>query len=552
MPPIEESRPPSESVKETSNATFVQIITACMVGGAVLSFFSRILVVYYFGAGTVVDSYYAAYTTVTIFTEILQTGLFGILLLPVFVRYRSQGEIALAWRVASNLFNLVALGSLCLLALAFLFGESLVGWVVAGFDASGRKLTTSLFFLMLPLVTLAVLNGLATAVLHAFRRFALPAASNLMVPLFMIGALLLLVDRIGIYTLPLGMVLGAALQFALLYMGLRRLGMEHRWRIEPRQPDVRKIAIQAAPFMLAAVFVQMRVGYITNLVSHLQEGSLTALSLSAMMVFRLQDLATYGLLVVAYPLLAEQVVAGSFDAVAATLNRYFRMFAFLLFPAAVLTTVCRTPVIQLIFERGAFDPVATQLTAGALGFFAFFPFFQAGILLLRRALYSLQQTGIIVVLVLLFQGVYVGLASLLVKVMAHEGIALTLTVTTALFFAVHALYLHRRVVPLRHSLFDPGIAKMGLAALFAGALAYAVLWGTGDLAVGSELTGRLFRVVLPAGLGLIGYGTLTYLMRLPEFGRFLSLTRRWFPLEGRGEVAPAVTAPDIPKQPVVE
>ena len=61
-------------------------------------------------------------------------------------------------------------------------------------------------------------------------------------------------------------------------------------------------------------------------------------------------------------------------------------------PASVGLMVLSRPIVRLVFERGAFDQVASAMTAAALFFYAVGLVGQASAILLTRGFYALQDT----------------------------------------------------------------------------------------------------------------------------------------------------------------
>jgi putative peptidoglycan lipid II flippase len=128
--------------------------------------------------------------------------------------------------------------------------------------------------------------------------------------------------------------------------------------------------LRALPVAFGAGVYQVNVMAGTVLASLLPVGSVSYLFYAD----RLNQLP-YGIIGVAVstallPLLSRQVRAGEVDAALASQNRALEFAFFFMLPAAASLIVLATPIIDVLFRRGAFGPVEVEETAHALVAFA--------------------------------------------------------------------------------------------------------------------------------------------------------------------------------------
>ncbi len=130
---------------------------------------------------------------------------------------------------------------------------------------------------------------------------------------------------------------------------------------------------------------------------------------------------------------------------ARTLQMGVKMILVLIVPAAVGLAVLREPVIQLLFQRGAFDPNATALTA--LAFLGYSPgiAFAAVDQILIFAFYARKDTRTPVLVGVMAIFVYLAVALALIRPLGMLGLVLANAVQTT-SHAVVLLWLLNRVV----------------------------------------------------------------------------------------------------------
>src|SRR3989344_1461929 len=102
-----------------------------------------------FGAGTVIDAYFAAFRLPDFIYNLLILGTFSVAFIPVFSEYLLKDR-KLADRLASSIINLTMLLVLGLTLLAYIFIDPVVHSIAPGFGVEAFELTklfTKIFLL---------------------------------------------------------------------------------------------------------------------------------------------------------------------------------------------------------------------------------------------------------------------------------------------------------------------------------------------------------------------------------------------------------------------
>src|SRR5205809_7130062 len=97
---------------------------------------------------------------------------------------------------------------------------------------------------------------------------------------------------------------------------------------------------------------------------------------------------------VLFPALARFAARADTDGFRRTVGVGVRQIGFLLIPAGVVSAVLAEPIIRLIYQRGGFTPETTPHVAGALAAFPLGLVFIGWMLILSRALFSLQPNWV--------------------------------------------------------------------------------------------------------------------------------------------------------------
>ena len=332
----------------------------------VIGFVRDVMMAATLGTGPVAEAFYAAFALPNMFRAFFAEGAFNTAFVPMFARRLQGGEDAGGF--ARDAFSGLAAILFALTLIANLVMPWLVLAMYSGFAGDQRfDLAvgfTRVTFVYLPLIALA---ALLAGVLNAAGRLAVPAAAPVLLNVVLIGAMVA-ADAMG---WPVGQTLACAVpvagvvQFALVWWAAARAGFAIRPRWPRLSPEMRELAVVAAPAFLAAGVVQVNLLVGRQVASH-YEGAVAWLY-NADRLYQL-PLAVVGIAVgvVLLPDLARRLRAGDEEGGRHSFSRAAEFALALTLPAAVALVVIALPLVSVLFERGRFGPADSAATAQAL------------------------------------------------------------------------------------------------------------------------------------------------------------------------------------------
>jgi putative peptidoglycan lipid II flippase len=246
--------------------------------------------------------------------------------------------------------------------------------IAPGFSAEPGKfdLVVTLTRITFPYLLFISLTALQGGLLNAVDRFAAPAATPILLNLFLIGGLLLMTHFHWQDGEVLAWALSAAglAQFLWLMVSCAHAGVRLRVRRPRLTPRVKQVLKIMGPGVLGAGVTQLNLLISTALASLLPSGSVSYLYYAD----RLNQLplGVVGIAVATaiLPPLSRQVRTGDFAGAAATQNRGVELALLLTLPAAAALVVLAYPIMTVLFQRGAFGPEEAEATAAALAAYA--------------------------------------------------------------------------------------------------------------------------------------------------------------------------------------
>jgi len=469
--------------------------SAATVGGMtmisrVLGFVRDILIAGTLGTGPIADAFFVAFKFPNLFRRLFAEGAFNSAFVPLFAK-RLEGEgKASAKRFAEEALS----GLLFTLIVLTIVAEITMPWlmhvIAPGFVDTPDKFDMGILFtrIAFPYLMFMSLVALLSAVLNSVGRFTAAAAAPILLNIVLVGALLLAAphfDNPGL-VLAWGVAVAGAAQFAMLLIAVKRAGFDFHLRRPRMTPGVKRLVALGIPGIIAGGITQFNL-LVGSIIASLQDGAVSLLYY-ADRIYQL-PLGVVGIAIgiVLLPDLSRRLRADDGGGANNAQNRAFEFAMLLTVPAAVALAVIPVPIIQVLFERGAFSAADTQGTALALAGFAIgLPAFVLT-KVLSPGFFAREDT------VTPMRFAAIGIAVNIVGSLAlffwigHLGIALA----TSAAAWVNAGLLGVRLVRLGHFEFDARLKSRLPRLALASAIMGAGLWIGADLAAPFLMAGFL-------------------------------------------------------------
>jgi putative peptidoglycan lipid II flippase len=441
----------------------------------VAGFGRDILMAAYLGAGPVAEAFLVAFSLPNMFRRFFAEGAFNMAFVPMYAK-KLEGDEDPAGFARDAFWGMAAV-----LFLFTLIGMAAMPWLVlamaSGFAGDGRYDLAVLYgWIGFPYILFISLTALLSGVLNAHGRFlATSAVPILMNVLFM--AALVLADMMGWdagLTLAWAVPVAGVAQLAAIWWAVRRMGMRLPVRWPVLTPDLRRLATIMGPALLAGGVVQINL-IVGRQVASFTDGAVAWLSYADRLYQLPLGVVGIAIGVVLLPDLSRRLRAGDDAGGQGAFNRAAELCLALTVPAAVALIVIAVPLIQVLFERGAFTTDDTMNTALALAVYgAGLPAFVMH-KVLQPLFYAREDTR---------RPFLYALVALVINLVVAVGlmpwlgfIAAALGTTLAGWFMVLQLALGARATMAGAARFDARLRQRLVRILIAAAVMGLVLWG---------------------------------------------------------------------------
>jgi putative peptidoglycan lipid II flippase len=521
--------PPSPTAPGPSLARAASIIAFGNIISRVLGLGRETTIAYFFGASGLVAAFQAASTIPTMIFDLLVGGMLSAALVPVFSDYVRPDRRREFGQVVGTVLSVLGLAVTGLVVLVILLAEPLAHLIAGGLPPELIQVTAMLLRLMTPAVWFLAIAGVVTGTLFALQRFTFPAFAAAIYNLGIIIATLALHERLGIYALAVGVLLGSIFQLLLQAPDLLRARVVISFGL--RHPALRRIWLLYLPILFGLLVSQVQVIIDRRLASGTGEQSLAWMR-DATTLFQLpHGLVAVAISLAALPALAQFFAAGNETDFRRTLGRGLRTVLLLITPATVALWVLGTPIVQLIFQRGAFLPADTTAVVLALNIYLIGLIPASLDWTLNYTFYARNDTLTPAIVGVVSVGIYLVFALLLVQPYGFLGLVFADSMKHTGHFILMWILLRRRLGDLRD--LQAGVTALRtLAASAVMAVSLLLLLAVLQPRLTAGFAGNLVLVTLAGVLGAAVYLLTVHRLGVQEAGLVVErLSRR---LRGRG------------------
>lgn len=343
----------------------------------VLGFIRDIMIAGVLGSGAIADAFFVAFRFPNLFRRLFGEGAFNAAFVPLFSK-KLVGEGAEPARkfaeqaMSGLLVILLILSALCMISMPWL-----MYMIAPGFRTDPAKFDLAIVLTQIafPYLTCMSLVALLSGVLNSMGKFVESSAVSIVLNLTLIAAIVIAMalgyrnDANAGHALAWGVFAAGILQLLLLLDGARRNGMLPRLVRPVWNDDIKRLVALGVPGVIAGGITQINI-LIGTIIATLENGAVSQLYY-ADRVYEL-PLAIIGIAigVVLLPEVSRALRANDQAAVSRAQNRSLEFAMLLTIPSAIALAVIATPIVRVLFERGAFMPHDTRATAAALSIFA--------------------------------------------------------------------------------------------------------------------------------------------------------------------------------------
>ncbi len=442
----------------------------------VLGFIRDILIARYLGSTVIADAFFVAFRIPNFFRRVLAEGAYSAALIPVFsgvvLNPKDERE---ASDFVENTTSMLLFATV-VLTILFFFGMPYIIQVLApGFTDNKEAYELAVHFgkIIFPYIIFISLAAHFASINNVHERFAAGAFAPAILNISFILSLFFLTPFVTTagHALSYGVLIGGVLQFLYLYKAVLNF-YRPRITLPVLNEKLKKFFKLFLPGVVGSGVIQLNIVIGTIIASFLPVGAISHIYYAD----RLNQLplAIFGIAlgIVLLPSLSKAIKQSDQKTTNNIQNRSIEFSLLISLPSAIGLFILAEPIIQILFERGAFVKEDTFYTAKVLSYFALGLPAYIIIKVLVSCFFAREDTKTPLYISIVSVITNVVLSLLLIGSMREMGIA----VATAISAWVNALLLYLFLAIRNHMKFDDLLVKNSIKILLSSFIIFAVIY----------------------------------------------------------------------------
>ena len=343
----------------------------------------ELLIASTFGASSMTDAFNVAFRIPNLFRRFFGEGAFSQAFVPVLAASKAHAGDDATRLLIDRVATVLTWALLGLSILGVLGAGGLVWAMASGLqqDPRGMDVAVVMTRWMFPYIAFMSLVALGAGVLNTWKRFAVPAATPVLLNLCMILATWLGAPGFKswgiepIYALAGGVLSGGVLQLGAQWLALKRLNLQPslQWRWTAIQLAWADTGTQQVLRLMGPALLGVSVAHIsmlinTQIASHLTPGSVSWITYADRLMEFPTAMLGVALGVVLMPQLASARASNDAARYSAMLDWGLRLVVLLSVPCAVALLVFPQPLVVVLYHYGAMtDHDVRQVTRALMG-----------------------------------------------------------------------------------------------------------------------------------------------------------------------------------------
>ncbi len=438
----------------------------------VLGFIRDILIARYLGSTVIADAFFVAFRIPNFFRRVLAEGAYSAALIPVFsgvvLNPKDERE---ASDFVENTTSMLLFATV-ILTIIFFFGMPYIIQVLApGFTDNKEAYELAVHFgkIIFPYIIFISLAAHFASINNVHERFAAGAFAPAILNISFILSLFFLTPFVTTagHALSYGVLIGGVLQFLYLYRAVLNF-YRPRIRIPILNEKLKKFFKLFFPGVVGSGVIQLNIVIGTIIASFLPVGAISHIYYAD----RLNQLplAIFGIAlgIVLLPSLSKAIKQSDQETTNNIQNRSIEFSLLISLPSAIGLFILAEPIIQILFERGAFVAEDTFYTSKVLSYFALGLPAYIIIKVLVSCFFAREDTKTPLYISIVSVISNVVLSLLFIGSMREMGIA----VATAISAWVNALLLYFFLAIRNHMKFDELLVRNSIKILLSSFLLF--------------------------------------------------------------------------------
>lgn len=370
----------------------VGIILGCSIVAKVFSYVWEAILAAFLGGTDQADAFYMTTSIFGILYPILDIGIWKVFL-PIYKTKLVLKEEGRAEQIANVSISFFFILSVALVLFFVVFAKPLVTIAAPGFEADKKMLTIQYLRISAPTYFLMTTASVIGAILQSRGKFLGSQLREIGSHVSGIVCFLLCYQMLGIYAALIALIIGSIFR-VLIQLPFINWKWKFKLNFHFKDPDIVSM-IKGLPSVAITAAISSINGLIDKMVaSGVATGAVACLNYGDKLNSVFSGMISTAIATAVYPNVIQHIAEKDDTRLRTLLNNVICALMFLIIPISVFCFLFSTELVSVAFQRGAFDAVATNLTAGVFAGYCLGMLFIAITTIVTNVFYGYGDTKI--------------------------------------------------------------------------------------------------------------------------------------------------------------
>ncbi|MBA4336550.1 murein biosynthesis integral membrane protein MurJ [bacterium] len=464
-----------------------------------------------FGATHLTDAFNASFIIPDFMFNMFIAGALSVAFIPVFTSYLKEDQ-----RQAEDVANtIITFGTLILGfvgVVVFIIAPYIIPAIFSSTPANEHELIITMTRILLVSPILFAVSNALGSILITHKNFLAYALSGFLYNLGIIFGVIILHEKLGIYSAAVGAIIGAFFHLAVRILNILTVKYKFRPTLSLRHAGVKKIFWLMIPKTVGLLSWQAMIIVYTIVAYSLGEGSVAAYNYARNLQSFPVSLFGIAFATAIFPFLSDHAHNEASKKFSEDFQITLEKILFFVIPGSLGMLLLSREIIEIILKGGVFDQAAVTLTASVLFFFTFSIPVESLVHLFARGYYAYKNTIIPMIFAIAGYGSNIVACIILAKIIGVVALPIAFLIGSSIQLFLLMIFIRKRISHFDTKSFIIKFLKISAASAIMGA---AVIIIPQFLST-SFLTLQLIRVIVGACLYLL----VAYILRCPELNFF--------------------------------
>lgn len=501
------------------------LIMVLSLGSKTFGFLRDIALSYFYGASSISDVFLISQLIPMSILEFVGLGLLTGYI-PLHDEIEKKHGKDRSQKFTNDIICIIIAISTVLVFFGFIFTKQLVYVFASGFEGETLKMAVLFTRITLFSIYFVTMGYLFKGYLQIKEKYLVSVITGFPLNLIIIIGIVISTMTHPV-VLAIGSLIAIIVQFLILIRSSYKQGYRFKWSLDFFNEHIRDLLKLAIPMVAGISVNQINVIVDRTLASRISEGGISALNYANRLNFFVQGMFVVSLTTVMYPIISKLASNKDLYGLKLKIKEAINIMNILLLPVSMGALIFSTPIIKLLFGRGAFTLEAISITASALLFYSIGMVAFGLREVLSRTFYSLKDTKTPMINASIGLTVNVVLNILLSRYLGIGGLALATSISAIFTTFLLFISLHKKIGPFGMKQISISFLKILFASLVMGGLAkLSFNYLTASLSQNISL-------LIAIGVGAVSYFVIIYFMKIEDVDVIVGAIKKKL---GRGAV----------------